>query len=210
MLAEKEVPSAWYPPSSQCCEPALHLLLLRWSLWRRLCYPKGRAPPSHRERRVPEGDASSPAQHKLLLRDFSGSLLLHTGLQCTSKPEFGDEGPVLMGNVSFDVQAGLQQAQAELASSGFNYCEAAALQLKAWGFFDRLHCSSSSKEDLSLHLQPAPLPTHRVLAPACLLLLQTTAKSSMPAASQSLSLFAAVQFVIICLSLISAAVQMNK
>lgn len=103
----------------------------------------------------------------------------------------------------FDVRAGLQQAQPELAISGFNYWEAAALQLGAWGFLiifaaapaERRVCPSVSTlvpppraASVSPSL-PAPPQNHSTNFP------------SVPRAGQSLSLFPTVRFVFVWLSL---------
>lgn len=76
------------------------LLLQAWSLWVSLHSPKSRAPLGDCEHGVPQGDVLSPAQDELLVR-LLWILTLTNSPQCTSNPELGNVGPVLVGNVSF-------------------------------------------------------------------------------------------------------------
>lgn len=62
--------------------------------------PQKTAPPTGCEHGVPPGDVLSPAQDELLVR-LLWILALTNSPQCTSNPDLGSVGPVLVGDVSF-------------------------------------------------------------------------------------------------------------
>lgn len=135
------------------------------SLW----HPRGRAPlptAAHRPHSL------SCCQGALLAGNFHADRGAHQNPTAATWDLSSWEAPL------FDVRAGLQQAQAELPRSSFNYREAAALQLGA--VFDPL-CSGCSGKDLSVC--PSPLPPHTT-PPLLLLLLKARAEGFPPCSQQ--------------------------
>lgn len=101
----------------------------------------------------------------------------------------------------FDVRAGLQQAEESWRSQSFNYCEAAALQLKAWGFLFIFAMAPAERRICPSVPVPPPHATSIAPAPCACSFSKPQQKLFFSARSQWKFVTAAVWFVFIWLSL---------